>query len=364
MVVDVGVVLEIVLVAVVVVKTGVVTKAVVLEKVVAKAVVVVKIGNTRRHQKRKMMGKEVKSESDDDDDDDDDDDRGFTSVSIKNADVSNQKNVTDVEASSVDSLLCNIDYDTMNEKVEEVISNFRIFVESMKKKNSTKDKCYSARNKFCEQKTRKKTWYAACTLQYYPVANDDDDETKDRYALILNENEKDSNDDEDSIADDENSSIKDGVFVFYHVTIDRSMKEMFLQCRQFNVSYPYYIRLGLKLICIVEKGQVKDWNKVKRNVKECAEMEGAKTKGNKPLQIAIDAFIKELGLWQFSGESKQVTAKICFDAFWEKKASAKIIRDGHKCKEFIVKESSSFSLPEVSSNGGEIVYGHILARTT
>eukprot|EP00957_Ditylum_brightwellii_P006769 513618-Ditylum_brightwellii.AAC.1 len=45
-----------------------------------------------------------------------------------------------VEISSVDSGLCNIDYDSIDVKVEEVISNFRIFAESMKKKRSTKEK--------------------------------------------------------------------------------------------------------------------------------------------------------------------------------------------------------------------------------
>eukprot|EP00957_Ditylum_brightwellii_P052562 3985626-Ditylum_brightwellii.AAC.1 len=49
-----------------------------------------------------------------------------------------------VETSSVDSGLRNIDYDSMNETVEEVISNFRIFAKSMKKKKNTKDKSYIA----------------------------------------------------------------------------------------------------------------------------------------------------------------------------------------------------------------------------
>eukprot|EP00957_Ditylum_brightwellii_P044619 3382941-Ditylum_brightwellii.AAC.1 len=137
-------------------------------------------------------------------------------------------------------------------------------------------------------------------------------------------------------------------------------------------------------------------------------------------QIAIDAFIKELGLQQDSGVSKQVTAKLCLDAFWRKAATAKIIRDGYvtiykllesykrylkinlyddlmmlnkfeselltqvtvvplfhgpndleticcnfycyKCQKFIGKELSDFSLPEVSNNVSEIVYGHYFGK--
>eukprot|EP00957_Ditylum_brightwellii_P145855 11106224-Ditylum_brightwellii.AAC.1 len=166
-------------------------------------------------------------------------------------------------------------------------------------------------NKFFEQKTgKKKTWYAACALQYYPVASDADDETKDGCVLILNEhfdningihsqifdytnaqllvlkmqgygnqegkdgeNEVDSDDDKDSISDDEDTDIKDGVFVFYRATTDRSLKEMFPKCRQFDdlyfrlcfqiwdclniylvanpVNHHYYIRLVFKLMCMV-----------------------------------------------------------------------------------------------------------------
>eukprot|EP00957_Ditylum_brightwellii_P069097 5244731-Ditylum_brightwellii.AAC.1 len=81
-----------------------------------------------------------------------------------------------------------------------------------------------------------------------------------------------------------------------------SVKEMFPQCKQFDdlicyktwdcldiylvanmVSYPYYIRLCFKLMCLVENGKVKDWNKVKANTRECAEKEGAITKSNKLL---------------------------------------------------------------------------------
>eukprot|EP00957_Ditylum_brightwellii_P148027 11271250-Ditylum_brightwellii.AAC.2 len=46
-------------------------------------------------------------------------------------------------------------------------------------------------------------------------------------------------------------------------------------------------------------------------------------------QIAIDAFMKELGLQQFNSASDQVTAKLCLDAFWEKAASVRIIHNGH-----------------------------------
>eukprot|EP00957_Ditylum_brightwellii_P169952 12936220-Ditylum_brightwellii.AAC.1 len=78
------------------------------------------------------------------------------------------------------------------------------------------------------------------------------------------------------MSDDKNTDIKDGLYVFYHETTTRSLKEMFPQCRQFVdllfatsslgiVSFPHYIRLGSKLMCMVEKGQAQDWKKVKRN---------------------------------------------------------------------------------------------------
>eukprot|EP00957_Ditylum_brightwellii_P006473 490852-Ditylum_brightwellii.AAC.1 len=89
-------------------------------------------------------------------------------------------------------------------------------------------------------------------------------------------NEEDSDDDEGSVVDDDDSDIKDGVFIFYCATTE---------------TYPYYTRLGSKLTCLVEKGQVKDWNKVKKNIRECAEMEGAVTKSNKPL--VLKSFLKE-----------------------------------------------------------------------
>ena len=142
---------------------------------------------------------------------------------------------------------------------------------------------------------------------------------------------------------------------------------------------------------MVEKGKVQDWKKVKRNVRECAEMEGVTTKKNKSLvlklflkednwslasmchclvpsssinlasdvgltdkykkvvnagvaelgkkpitvvehctqQIAIADFIKQLGLLQGSGASNETIACHCLDVFWEKAATAKIMRDGH-----------------------------------
>eukprot|EP00957_Ditylum_brightwellii_P129101 9847405-Ditylum_brightwellii.AAC.1 len=46
-------------------------------------------------------------------------------------------------------------------------------------------------------------------------------------------------------------------------------------------------------------------------------------------QIAIDAFIKQLGLMQDSGASKEMIACHCLDVFWEKAATAKIMCDGH-----------------------------------
>eukprot|EP00957_Ditylum_brightwellii_P070187 5332002-Ditylum_brightwellii.AAC.1 len=80
------------------------------------------------------------------------------------------------------------------------------------------------------------------------------------------------------MSDDEDTDIKDGVFAFYCATTDRSLKEMFPQCRQFDNLYFATSCLG-----IVENGQVQDWNNVRRNARECAMMEGAATKRNKPL---------------------------------------------------------------------------------
>eukprot|EP00957_Ditylum_brightwellii_P074855 5688652-Ditylum_brightwellii.AAC.1 len=57
------------------------------------------------------------------------------------------------------------------------------------------------------------------------------------------------------------------------------------------VSYHHYIKLGFKVICVVEKGKVKDWMVVKRNVRKCAKMEGVATKCNKPM--VLGSFLKE-----------------------------------------------------------------------
>eukprot|EP00957_Ditylum_brightwellii_P158684 12077680-Ditylum_brightwellii.AAC.1 len=38
---------------------------------------------------------------------------------------------------------------------------------------------------------------------------------------------------------------------------------------------------------MVEKGQVQDWKKLNKNVRECAEMEGVATKKNKPLVLKL-----------------------------------------------------------------------------
>jgi hypothetical protein len=430
-------------------------------------------------------------------------------------------------------------------------------------------------SKFFEKKKGKtKPPYAACTLEYYPKASDVDEETREGCVLILNEHfvdvneihadmfdytnaqlivlkmqgygnkegkdgefinkpilfvlfnilnhmkEEDSDANDESISDNKSTAIKDGLYAFYCATMDRALKEMFPQCRQFAdlifaisglgigtfllcflqrlcwhvwdcvniylvanpVSYPHYLRLGFRLMCMVEKGQVQDWKKVKRNVRECAEMEGVATKINKPLvlklflkednwslasmclcfvpsssinlasdvcltdkykkvikagvvelgkkpiavvdhcmqQIAIDAFMKQLGLLHGSGVSNPMIVCHCLDAFWEKAVTAQIMRDGHltiyellasykryltmnlyddlmmlnklelelltnvtvvrlftdpnemvniccnfycyKCEKFIGKQLGGFSLHEVTINGGDIVYGHYFGK--
>eukprot|EP00957_Ditylum_brightwellii_P024181 1823019-Ditylum_brightwellii.AAC.1 len=88
-------------------------------------------------------------------------------------------------------------------------------------------------NKFFEEKTgKKKLQYAACTLQYYPVASDADEETKDGCVSILNEhfvnvngihsdmNEVNSDADDDLMYDDEDTAIKDGLYVFSRAMMD------------------------------------------------------------------------------------------------------------------------------------------------
>eukprot|EP00957_Ditylum_brightwellii_P159068 12106497-Ditylum_brightwellii.AAC.1 len=46
-------------------------------------------------------------------------------------------------------------------------------------------------------------------------------------------------------------------------------------------------------------------------------------------QIVVDAFIKQLGLLQGSGASKETIASHYLDTFWKKAATVKTIRDGH-----------------------------------
>ena len=48
-------------------------------------------------------------------------------------------------------------------------------------------------NFFEEKKWKKKPWYAACTLQYYPKAIDVDEETREGCVLILNQHFVDVN---------------------------------------------------------------------------------------------------------------------------------------------------------------------------
>eukprot|EP00957_Ditylum_brightwellii_P025877 1957944-Ditylum_brightwellii.AAC.1 len=75
------------------------------------------------------------------------------------SDSSEDKDKDAVETSSVDSGLCNIDYDNMDVKVKEVISNFRMLAESMKKKKSTKDKCHSANLHNLKRQEKRKLGY-------------------------------------------------------------------------------------------------------------------------------------------------------------------------------------------------------------
>eukprot|EP00957_Ditylum_brightwellii_P174412 13279941-Ditylum_brightwellii.AAC.1 len=90
-------------------------------------------------------------------------------------------------------------------------------------------------------------------------------------------NEVNSDDNDDSMSDYKNTANKDGRLC-WHVW---DCLNIYLVANP--VSFPYYIRLGFNLMCMVENGKVQDWNNVKRNVRECAEMEGAATKRNKPL---------------------------------------------------------------------------------
>eukprot|EP00957_Ditylum_brightwellii_P053179 4032096-Ditylum_brightwellii.AAC.1 len=80
--------------------------------------------------------------------------------------------------------------------------------------------------------------------------------------------------------DDEDSDIKDGLFIFYRATTDLSLKEIFPQCKHRLC----YMTWDCHIIYLVaNKWKTVDWSKVKRNVRECAELEGAITKNNKSL---------------------------------------------------------------------------------
>eukprot|EP00957_Ditylum_brightwellii_P122914 9371311-Ditylum_brightwellii.AAC.1 len=161
--------------------------------------------------------------------------------------------------------------------------------------------------------------------------------------------EENSDGNNESISNDKMSNIKEGLYVFYHATMAMSLNEMFPQCKQFADlffttsvmdigTYPHYVKLGFSIMCEMEKGKVKDWKKVKRSIRECAKMEGVTTKSNKPMllkfiriefdkkykkvvnadvvelgkkpiaivehctqDVAIDAFIKQLGRMQGGG---------------------------------------------------------------
>eukprot|EP00957_Ditylum_brightwellii_P161844 12322836-Ditylum_brightwellii.AAC.1 len=69
------------------------------------------------------------------------------------------------------------------------------------------------------------------------------------------------------------------------------------------VSYPHYVKLGFKVLCKVEKGKVKDWMDVKRNVRKCAVMEGVATKSNKPMFLR--SFLKD-GDWSLASMSRRL----------------------------------------------------------
>jgi hypothetical protein len=140
---------------------------------------------------------------------------------------------------------------------------------------------------FEEKKGKTKLWYVVCILQYYPKASDADEETREGCVSILNEHfvdvndihadmfdytnaqliilkmqgyrnkagkdgefinipilfvffsilnhmkEEDSDANDESISDGKSTAIKDGLYVFYCATTNRSLKEMFPQCRQF-----------------------------------------------------------------------------------------------------------------------------------
>eukprot|EP00957_Ditylum_brightwellii_P108121 8248041-Ditylum_brightwellii.AAC.1 len=207
------------------------------------------------------------------------------------------------------------------------------------------------------------------------------------FSILNHMKEEDSGGDDESISDDKITDIKDGLYVFYHATTAMSLKEMFPQCKQFAnliilcwdvwecvniylvanlVSYPHYVRLGLRVMWEVEKRKVKDWKKVKRNEDDwslasmCRRLVPSSSidlasdvsltekykmmvkadvveLGKKPITVvehctqedAIGAFIKQLGRMQGSGVRDELIACHYLFAFWEKAATAKIIHDGH-----------------------------------
>ena len=60
-------------------------------------------------------------------------------TSSKSKSLKDEQN-DDFKTSSLDSGVCNVAYDSMDGKVEEVISNCRLFAESMMKKRKEKTK--------------------------------------------------------------------------------------------------------------------------------------------------------------------------------------------------------------------------------
>eukprot|EP00957_Ditylum_brightwellii_P073923 5617444-Ditylum_brightwellii.AAC.1 len=69
------------------------------------------------------------------------------------------------------------------------------------------------------------------------------------------ENKVNSDVDEDSMSDDEGTDIKDGVFLLVWKLCCQIWDCVNIYLVENPVSYPYCIRLGFKLMCVVEKGQ-------------------------------------------------------------------------------------------------------------
>eukprot|EP00957_Ditylum_brightwellii_P160855 12247719-Ditylum_brightwellii.AAC.1 len=53
------------------------------------------------------------------------------------------------------------------------------------------------------------------------------------FSILNHTKEEDSGDDDESISDDKITAIKDGLYVFYRATMAMSLKEIFLQRKQF-----------------------------------------------------------------------------------------------------------------------------------